>query len=91
MPLLDGKFFSDWIIQPDSSRIGANRVYRCLIAGRMLTFFVGSAAWEDRLKPLILRRKKWLGIKASVDEMPSLREACLRIGKANAIRSLGSA
>jgi hypothetical protein len=85
-PLFEGQFLGDWMLPPDFSRTGGNRVYRCLISGFLFTFFVGSAPLDPKLAPLILRREEWPIIKARVDEIPFLNDTCLLLGRANAIR-----
>lgn len=85
-PLFEGRFLGDWMLPPDFSRTGGNRVYRCLISGFLFTFFVGSAPLDPKFAPLLLRRKEWPILKARVDEIPFLNEACLLLGRANAIR-----
>jgi hypothetical protein len=85
-PFFDGAVLGDWILPPDFARVGGNRVYRCLIAGLLFTFIVGSAPLEANYKPLILRQNQWPIMKARVEEIPFLLDAVLRFGRANAIR-----
>ena len=89
VPLFEGKFLSDWMIPPDFTRTDGNRVYRCLIAGFLFTFFVGAAPLGTKFGPLILRHNEWRILKAGVEEIPFLKETCIQIGKANAIREGG--
>jgi hypothetical protein len=76
----------DWILPPDFARVNGNRVYRCLIAGLLFTFIIGTAPLDARYKPLILRQNQWPIMKAKVEEIPFLFDACMRLGRANAIR-----
>jgi len=41
---------------------------------------------DARYKPLILRQDQWPIMKAKVEEIPFLFDACMRLGRANAIR-----
>lgn len=63
-----------------------NRVYRCLISGLIFTFFVGSARLDDKFRPPILRQNERPILKAKVEKIPFLFDACLRLGKAQAVR-----
>jgi len=85
-PFIQGAVLGDWILPPDFARVHGNRVYRCLIAGLLFTFIVGSAPLDASYKPLILRQNQWPIIKAKVEEIPFLLDACVRFGRANAIR-----
>lgn len=90
-PFFEGNFLGDWILPPDPARVGHNRVYRCLISGLLFTFFVGSAPLDEKIRPLILREKEWPIIRANVNEIPFLLDACIRVGKAQALRARKSA
>lgn len=85
-PFFEDQFLGDWMLPPDYARVGGNRVYRCLISGLLFTFFIGSAPLDAIFAPLILRRDKWPIARARVEEIPFLLDACIQIGKANAIR-----
>ncbi|MGC4074943.1 MAG: hypothetical protein QM760_21080 [Nibricoccus sp.] len=85
-PFFDGQHLGDWILPPDPARVGHNRVYRCLISGLIFTFFVGSAPLDDKLRLLILRQNEWPILKAKVEEIPFLFDACKRLGRAQVIR-----
>lgn len=85
-PFFEGQHLGDWILPPDSARVGHNRVYRCLISGLLFTFFVGSARLDEKLRPLILRQTEWPILKARVEEIPFLLDACQQLSKAQAIR-----
>jgi hypothetical protein len=89
-PFFEGKFLGDWILPPDPARVGHNRVYRCLISGLLFTFFIGSAPIDETMRPLILRENEWPIIRANVDEVPFLLDACTRVGKAHAVREASS-
>jgi hypothetical protein len=86
VPLFEGKFIGDWILPPDPARVGQNRVYRCLISGLLFTFFVGAAPLDANVRPLLLRQDEWPIIRARVEEIPFLLDACIRIGKAQSMR-----
>jgi len=85
-PYLDGTHYPDWIVSPDFIRLGHNRLYRCLIAGLLFTFDVGSAPPDEILRPLLLRESGWLIPKADVQRIPFLAEFCARVAKAQAAR-----
>ncbi len=74
------------MLRPDFKRGFGNRIYRCLIAGYLFTFFVGSARLERNLAALALSETVWPILKADVTEIPFLREAFLGLAKANQIR-----
>lgn len=83
----DEGFIGDWIVPPDFARVGHNRVYRCLIAGILYTFHVGSAELPAEMRSLILRKDGTCPIlKANVMEIPFLRHFCLEMAKAQAKR-----
>ncbi len=86
VPYIDGKHYADWIMPPDFTRLGHNRLYRSLISGLLFTFDVGSAPPDVIIQPLILRETQWPILKAEVQEIPFLRNLCARMGKAQAIR-----
>lgn len=85
-PFLDGAVLGDWFLPPDFARVHGNRVYRCLIAGLLFTFIIGSAPLDTSYKAVILRQNQWPIIIAKVEEIPFMLDACLRLGRANAIR-----
>lgn len=86
-PLFEGQYLGDWIMPPDCARVGHNRVYRCLISGFLFTFFIGAAPLDDSMRLLLLRHQEWPIIRARVEEIPFLLNACLRIGRAQAVRN----
>lgn len=46
VPLLDGAHSQEWILpRPHVTRMAGNRVYSCLLAGLMFSFFVGLQHW----------------------------------------------
>jgi len=85
-PVFQGQFLGDWMLPPEMARVGMNRVYRCLISGLLFTFFIGSAPWDDMYSSLLLRRNRWPIVRAKVEEIPFLLEACRQIGVAMAVR-----
>jgi len=87
-PLIDGKHYADLILQPDSTRIDGNRVYRCVISGLIYTYYVGSGRLDQDLKLLTLRHAEFPIVKAEVREIPFLAQAFRELGSANAIRDL---
>lgn len=86
-PFFEGKFLGPLILPPDSTRVGHNRVYRCLLSGLLFTFFIGSTPLDGNFRQVILRKAAWPVLKARVEEIPFLLDACIRIGKAQAIRA----
>jgi hypothetical protein len=88
-PFFDGVGLGNWFLPPDFTRAYGNRVYRCLIAGLLFTFIVGSVPVHFTYKPVILRQGQWPIIKAKIQEIPFLLDACQRLGRANAIRDNG--
>ena len=82
-PYLDGSNLSDLILEPDSTRLDGNRVYRCLISGLIFTFFVGSAPLDNVIERLILRTKCWPIRKAKVEDIPFLKQVVLQHGRRN--------
>lgn len=85
-PFIDGRLYEDFMLQPDSARLDGNRVYRCVIAGMLYTFFVGSAPLRAEVHALSLRRDEFPIAKMEVKEIPFLAHAMSRIGEANAAR-----
>jgi hypothetical protein len=85
-PAFEGQLLGNWMLPPEMARVGMNRVYRCLISGLLFTFFIGSAGWDDIYSPLLLRRDRWPIVRAKVEEIPFLLEACRQIGVASACR-----
>jgi hypothetical protein len=86
-PVFDGRHMGSWTLPPDFARTDGNRVYRCLISGLLFTFLVGSAPITNMVRPLVLRRTGWSIARAEVEEIPFLRDVCLQLGRANALRS----
>jgi hypothetical protein len=86
VPTIKGQHHPDFVLTPDWTRTGNNRVYRCVIAGLLFTFDVGSAQPADALRPFILRETGWVIFKAEVEEIPFLKEHMIRLGTAQAIR-----
>jgi len=86
-PVFDGRHLGSWTLPPDFARTDGNRVYRCLIAGLLFTFLVGSAPITNMVRPLVLGRASWSIVRAKVEELPFLRDVCLQLGPANALRS----
>jgi len=86
-PVFNGEHLGSWTLPPDFARTDGNRVYRCLISGLLFTFLVGSAPISNVVRPLILRRTKWPIVRAKVEEIPFLLDACLRLGQASALRT----
>ena len=85
-PVFKEQHLGNWTLPPDFARTEGNRVYRCLISGLLFTFFVGSAPITNMVRPWILRRASWPVLWAKVEQIPVLLDACLRLGRANAIR-----
>jgi hypothetical protein len=85
-PLIDGRFYEDFILQPDAVRLDGNRLYRCVIAGMLYTFFVGSAPQHPVMHALSLRRDEFPITKMEVADIPFLSHAISRIGYANKTR-----
>lgn len=86
-PFIDGKFYDDLILQPDSHRMDGNRVYRCVISGMLYTFIVGSAPLSPQVKALTLRKTEFPLVRMELHEIPFLADAVRRVGRANAIRT----
>ena len=85
-PVFSGRHLADCILPTDFTRHDGNRVYRCYISGLLFTFFVGSAALGNDVRRLILRSASWPIVRAKVEDIPFLFDACLRLGRANALR-----
>ncbi|HKB91109.1 MAG TPA: hypothetical protein VKC60_11380 [Opitutaceae bacterium] len=72
---LDGKFFSDFILQPDFVDSLNGRMYRCLISGIIFTFLVGHSTIDPELKSVILTPDNCLILKADVrKQIPYLND-----------------
>lgn len=83
VPFFEGKFLGALIVPPDFTRVGHNRVYRCLISGFLYTFHIGSAKLLPEMRGLILKRDGTCPIlKADVMELPFLKHFCLTMGAA---------
>ena len=85
-PFFGGKDLGNMMIPPDFTRTDGNRVYRCIISGLLFTFFVGAAPIGHSSRQLILRRNSWPIIRAKVEEIPFLFDACKQLAKANLAR-----
>ncbi|MFN0067877.1 MAG: hypothetical protein ACKVYV_09605 [Limisphaerales bacterium] len=91
VPLLDGAHSQEWILpRPHVTRMAGNRIYSCLLAGLMFSFFVGSAALDSRVQRLILRRTHWPIVIADIREIPVLSEICRQLCNARAFRIMRS-
>lgn len=86
VPFIEGRLYEDFILQPDSARLDGNRVYRCVIAGMLYTFFVGSAQLRPEVYALSLRRDEFPVAKMEIQEIPFLAHAMRRLGHANLAR-----
>jgi hypothetical protein len=85
-PFIEERLYEDFMLQPDSARLDGNRIYRCVIAGMLYTFFVGSAPLRPEVHALSLRREEFPIAKMDVKEIPFLAHAMGRLGKANNVR-----
>ena len=85
-PFFEGEFHEDFILQPDSHRLHGNRLYRCVIAGMLYTFVVGSAQVVPELRALSLRKDEFPITRMEVRDIPFLASAVGRIGRAQAVR-----
>lgn len=85
-PFFDGKFHEDFILQPDSHRLDGNRLYRCVIAGMLYTFVVGSAQIAPALHALSLRKDEFPVTRMEVRDIPFLASAVGRVGRAHLSR-----
>ncbi len=85
-PFIEGRLYEDFMLQPDSARLDGNRVYRCVIAGMLYTFFVGSAPLRPEVHALSLRRDEFPIAKMEIREIPFLAHAMGRLGHANLAR-----
>ncbi len=88
VPLIDGQLLGHCMLQPDFTRANGNRVYRCIIAGLIFTFYVGSAPLDSTTKQLILRRNQWPWLRAKVNELPMLRDALTKLAHASRLRKV---
>lgn len=89
-PFFEGKFYEDLVLQPDAHRLDGNRLYRCVIAGMLYTFFVGSAGISPELRALSLRKDEFPLTRMEVRDIPFLAHAVGRIGRAQALREAAS-
>lgn len=87
-PFIGGRFYEDFMLQPDSTRLDGNRLYRCVIAGMLYTFFVGSAPLRPEVHALSIRRDEFPIAKMEVADIPFLASAMSRVGHANLVREL---
>jgi hypothetical protein len=85
-PLFKEQQLGAWTLPPDFTRSEGNRVYRCLISGLLFTFIVGSAPITSLTRPFILRRMSWPIVMGKVEKIPFLLDACLQLGRANALK-----
>lgn len=86
-PYFDGSNLRDVILQPSFTRLGGNRIYRCLISGLIFTFSIGSAPLGGVERAIILRSKCWPIGRARIEEIPFLHEAASQHGWANSLRA----
>jgi hypothetical protein len=85
-PFFEGEFHEDLILQPDSHRLEGNRLYRCVIAGMLYTFVVGSARIRLELRALSVRRDEFPVARMEVRDIPFLAGAVGKIGRAQGMR-----
>ncbi len=90
-PFFEGEFFADLILPPDSHRMDGNRIYRCVIAGMLYTFVVGSARIAPALLAMSLRKEEFPVARMEVKDIPFLADAVGRIGRAQATREAHNA
>lgn len=90
-PFFEGEFFEDFILPPDSHRMDGNRLYRCVIAGMLYTFVVGSARIAPALLAMSLRKDEFPIARMEVKDIPFLAGAVGKIGRAQAIRENSNA
>jgi hypothetical protein len=85
-PSFRGGDLGQLILPPEFTRTEGNHVYRCLISGLVFTFVVGSAAPSAAVKHLMLRRDGWRLVKARIEQIPFVFDACFQIAQAETLR-----
>lgn len=85
-PFFEGEFHEGFILQPDMHRLDGNRLYRCVIAGMLYTFVVGSAPVVPALRAVSLRKAEFPIARMEVRDIPFLARAVGKIGHAHALR-----
>lgn len=88
-PVFQNELLDALILEPDYTRVSGNRVYRCFISGLLFTFFVGSAEIDKQTKHLAIRADgSWAIMRARVEEIPFLFDACAKFSEAQKLRTM---
>ncbi len=74
VPLIEGKTYADFILQPDCVRVRQNQMYRCVISGLLFCFLVGSAPLDSTEQQLLLGATSWSIMRAEVKDIPFLAD-----------------
>ncbi len=81
-PLFQGRFLADCIMGPSRTKAEGNTVYRCVLAGFLFSFAVGSNRLSGKAAELNLRKDgSWVISLIDVNDIPFLRTACVQIGQ----------
>jgi hypothetical protein len=73
VPQIEGKHYPDFLSAPSPSRSGVNRIYRCVIAGILYTFEIGSGPLSEPFQALTIRKAGWRVLKIEIETIPFLR------------------
>ena len=75
VPLIEGKFHSDWMLTPHFIEVDGNQIYHCLIAGYFFSFVVGTAPISPAIRQIVLKENgAWSILRSEVRNMPMLYE-----------------
>ena len=76
VPHIDNEVFSDWILEPDSTRFGNHRLYRAVIGGILYCFVVSGKPWPTPHPHLLIQKDgHWMFAHKDIRQIPFLRES----------------
>jgi hypothetical protein len=88
-PVFQNELLDALILEPDFTRLNGNRVYRCFISGLLFTFFIGSTEVGKQTQHLAIKANgSWAIMRAKVEEIPFLFDACVQFSKAQKLRTV---
>ncbi len=84
VPLVEGNFHSDWILQPQRIKLAGQTAYRMILNGILVIFMVSCTRVPSSLRPLILEREgTWRLLVKPAEEIEFLKSWILATQKIN--------